>query len=173
MEDIKIIGEIWKTIKWSPDFKISNYGRIKSYKQDKVNGILLKLRADRNGYITIQLPNIYTGKIKHTGVHRLVAEAFIPNPENKSQVNHIDENKENNYYKNLEWMTSKENINHGTHNERSAKSRGKRVRCVETGEIYYSTCQASKELNIIRASISKACNGIYETAGGFHWELVD
>lgn len=85
--------EIWKTIEWSPDFKISNYGRLKSYQKDKVNGRLIKLTPNPFGYIQVNLYNIHTKKIKRTGVHRLVAEVFIPNPENKPQVNHIDEGK--------------------------------------------------------------------------------
>lgn len=139
--------EIWKKIDWSPDYEISNYGRIKSYKHDKINGKLRKLRPDpKRGYVTIRLPNIYTGQYKRTGIHRLVAESFIPNPDNKEQVNHIDENKANNYFKNLEWTTSKENCNHGTRNERLGESQReyarqtyKKARCIETGEVYYST----------------------------------
>lgn len=166
--------EIWKRIEWSPDFEISNYGRIKSYKRDKINGILLKLRVDHKGYITIQLPNIYTEKHKRTGVHRLVAEAFIPNPENKPEVNHIDENKENNYYKNLNWMTSKENANHGTRNKRvsnsNLKSLGKPVKCIETGKIYHSIAEAIRQTGL--KDIYKACSGQKESAGGFHWEYA-
>ena len=72
------------------------------------------------GYLVVKLckNNIRSNK----KIHRLVAQAFIPNPENKPQVNHIDEDKTNNMVSNLEWMTAKENTNHGTRNERSGKS---------------------------------------------------
>lgn len=165
--------EIWKRIEWSPDYEVSNYGRVKSYKYDKINGRLKKLTQRKTGYITVQLPNIQTGKKKFTGVHRLVAEAFIPNHENKGDVNHIDEDKSNNHVDNLEWMTRKENINYGTARKRGAIARSKKIKCVETGKIYSSLKEAKEETGLYSSSISMACKGHQKTAGGYHWQYVD
>lgn len=83
------------------------------------------------GYLYV---NLYTGRKRATKrVHRLVAEAFVSNPENKPQVNHIDEDKENNTAENLEWVTCKENCNHGTRNKRMAEAQGKPVVQYTTG----------------------------------------
>lgn len=164
--------EIWKRIEWSPDYEISSYGRLKSYKRDKTNGKLIKLTPRKTGYITVQIDDIRTGKIKLTGVHRLVAEAFIPNPENKGDVNHIDENKSNNHVDNLEWMTRKENINYGTHNEQVSEFRKKKIECIELNKIFDSLTQASKELGISGSNISRVCNGKRSQAGGFRWRYI-
>lgn len=171
--------EIWKIIEWSPDFEISNYGRVKSYKQDKINGKIIKATVERGKYLSVQLPNIYTGKIKHAGVHRLVAEAFIPNPENKPQVNHIDENPSNNRLDNLEWATTKENCNHGTRSKRSGEARRgqpkpslqKRVRCVDTDEIFSSLKEDMEKTGA--GNINKVCKGKRKTSGGCKWEYVN
>ena len=100
--------EIWKDIEnFENLYKISNYGRVKSLrKQVKI----LKARIDKKGYnhYAIRKDN----KIYEKKAHRLVAQAFIPNPENKPQVNHLDGNKLHNYYKNLEWCTNGENQIH-------------------------------------------------------------
>ena len=171
-EEINMKEEIWKEIDWSPGYFISNYGRLKSFKIDKINGKLIKLTPHPNtGYPCAQLFNINTGKIKNTGIHRLVAEAFIPNPENKPCVNHINENKENNHVSNLEWATYKENNNHGTRTKRAARSRGKKVRCIETGEIYYNASDAHRQTGI--GHVGDVCRGNRQIAGGFHWEYVD
>lgn len=112
--------------------------------------------------------------VKTYRVHRLVAEAFIPNSDNLPQVNHKDENKLNNSVENLEWCSSKYNLNYGTRKIRFSKSRGKSVKCVETGEIYQSARDASRKTNIYQSSISRCCNGDYgfKTAGGYHWEYA-
>ena len=164
--------EIWKDIPSFPGYQVSNLGRLKSYKEDKINGKLFKLSPDlRTGYIVVKLYNTHTGKRETRGIHRLVAEAFVPNPENKPQVNHIDEDKSNNRVDNLEWVTAKENSNHGTRNKRIAKTKGKKVKCVETGEVYYSTLEAKRQTGI--ANTGAAASGIYSHAGGFHWEYAD
>lgn len=164
--------EIWKTVEWSPNFKISNFGRLKSYQRDKINGKLIKLtpRKSRCNYIEVSLYDIKLEKIRRISIHRLVAEAFIPNPENKPHVNHIDENKLNNRSDNLEWVTEKENMNHGTRNKRISKKLIKPVKCIETGEVYSSLTEAYQKTGI--SHIGDVCNGNRKRAGKLHWKWV-
>ena len=113
--------EIWKDIEgFEGLYKVSNLGRIKSlnYRCTKKEK-LLKHGSDKDGYLNVKLCK--EGKVKSRSVHRLVAQAFIPNPDNKPEVNHKDEDKTNNKVENLEWVTSKENINYGTRTERCSK----------------------------------------------------
>lgn len=93
-------------------YAITSCGKVWSYKNKR----FIIPRPNEKGYLRIKLYK--NGSYKTFGVHRLVAEAYIPNPENKEQVNHKDENKSNNCVNNLEWMTNKENANYGTRNER-------------------------------------------------------
>ena len=107
--------EQWKDL---PDtdsyYQISTHGRIRSWKNGswgrRNNPKIMKLGYCRRGYIRYKF-NINGNKTNYS-VHRLVAEAFIPNTDNKPQVNHIDGNKENNHVSNLEWVTNQENIDH-------------------------------------------------------------
>lgn len=112
------------------------------------------------------------GHRKQFRVHRLVAEAYIPNPENKPQINHKDENKINNHVSNLEWVTAKENVNYGTHNERMAKTRSKAVYCVELDRVFESQKEAAAELGLYGGNISSCCNGRTKTSGGYHWRFA-
>lgn len=97
-----------------PNYKISNYGRIISYVIHK-NGKLMGRPKDENGYYRNCFISIYGKKLFL--IHRLVAMAFIKNPDGKQQVNHKDGNKINNYYKNLEWATQTENMRHAFKNK--------------------------------------------------------
>ena len=107
--------EIWKDIKgYEGKYKISNLGHIlmlgaysdgRKYKQG-----LKKTRVDKGGYEYVNLTN-WEGKVETVKIHRLVAEAFIPNPENKPCIDHIDCNRTNNNVDNLRWVTYKENAN--------------------------------------------------------------
>ena len=118
--------EEWKDIAgYEGLYQVSSLGRVKSLsRRDRLNRVIqekiLKPRSDKKGYLMV---NLYKeSKRKSYKVHRLVAQAFILNPENKPQVNHKDEDKTNNRVDNLEWATAKENVNYGTRNERVAKS---------------------------------------------------
>lgn len=99
-------NEIWESIKDYPNYKISNYGKVFSLNKNR----LLKTRDNGNGYLYVDL--YCKNKSKRFYIHRLVASFFIPNLENKKEVNHIDGNKYNNCSSNLEWCTSSENNKH-------------------------------------------------------------
>lgn len=99
--------EIWKNIKgYEGLYQVSNLGEIKSFKLNKER--ILKKMETHKGYICVDLS--FKGKKRRVPVHRIVAEAFIPNPENKKQVDHIDENKLNNKTSNIRWLTNRENV---------------------------------------------------------------
>ena len=113
---------------------------------------------------------------KHRYIHRLVAEAFIPNPYNLPQVNHKDENKSNNSVENLEWCDISYNIKYGTGIERRLNTRfGDRyvVINLDTGDIYQTPKEASIVTGIHNDSISRVCKGKSKTAGGYRWRYLN
>lgn len=117
----------WKLIEgFDGIYSVSNYGEVRNNKTGK----LMKQRKNETGYLRINLTK--NGKPKCMRVHRLVAQAFIPNPENKLQVNHIDFNRENNCVSNLEWVTNKENTQYSVCNRKLPGQRKKRNN--KTGE---------------------------------------
>lgn len=138
-------------------------------------GHTLKPSLGANGYYRVNLCK--NGKAKMVYIHRLVAETFIPNPNNYNEVNHIDENKANNAIENLEWVNHKANINHATCIQRRASTNtaryGRPVLCVETGQIYASTTAIQNELGYSKGTIWLACNGGLKTAYGYHWAYVN
>ena len=137
----------------------------------KRTGKQMKPETIKNGYKRLSLV-ADNGKRKHTLVHRLVAEAFAPNVESKPFVNHIDEDTSNNSSVNLEWVTFKENVNHGTCQERRAEKLMKRVRNVETGEVFDSIKAAAETLNVNGTHIGSVCGKRNRTSGGYHWEYI-
>lgn len=119
--------EIWKpVVGYEGLYEVSSYGRVRSLdRYDRMNrfceGRILKLCANRLGYLKAGLCS--NDKKKQYLVHRLVAEAFIPNPNNLPIINHKDENPSNNNVDNLEWCTAKYNSNYGTRNDRIRATR--------------------------------------------------
>ena len=146
-------------------YAITKNGNVWSYKSKKY----LKPTLAR-GYQKVALYK--DGKKKDLYIHRLVAEAYIPNPEKKPQVNHLDENKLNNSVSNLEWATAKENSNYGTRTERSNKKRSKPVYCVELDRVFDGISQAARELDLNKKHICDCCKGRYKTHGGYHWQYA-
>lgn len=124
--------EVWKSFGYE-DYEVSNFGNVKSYKYDKVNGKLMKPYKNTKGYLQIDLS--LDGRKRqnrvHLAVHRLVANAFIPNPDNLPQVNHKDEDKTNNHVDNLEWCTNEYNARYGTKSKRVAQKRRKQIYSVD------------------------------------------
>ena len=148
-------------------YAITEDGRVWSY----ITKRYLKQMNDKDGYLQV---NLYKNRQCNTKkVHRLVADAYLDNPENKPQVNHKDENPKNNNVNNLEWATNEENQNHGNHNLNMGKSKSKSVRCIETGIVYYGAKEAERQTEINQSSISRCCKGKQKTAMGYHWEYVE
>lgn len=112
--------EQWKTIEGFEDYEISTFGRVKSHKY--MRDSILKPRVTHDGYVWYSLSKHGKGHTKRA--NRLVAEAFIPNPENKKTVNHIDGDKTNNHVDNLEWATLNEQMQHAYKNGLKKPVRG-------------------------------------------------
>lgn len=173
--------EIWKDISnYEGLYQVSNLGNIKSldryvnYKIKDTKRLIKsqnkKLTLNKKGYLKVTL--FKNGKGETREVQRLVAEAFIPNPENKPQVNHINGNKTNNNIENLEWCTCKENTLH------SLYVLGKKIKQVKQYDLngnylntFSSIKEAEKETNVYSCAISNVIHGRRKKAGGFIWKL--
>lgn len=180
------IMEIWKKIDNFPNYMISNLGRVKSlnYRGNTKKEVLLTPYKNNEGYLGLNLWN--NGKCKHYTIHRLVAQAFISNPENKPFIDHINTIRNDNRVENLRWVTSKENRNNPLtlYKIRGDKSchygkfgilnNNHRIILQYTEDGVFikewgSTMDIHRELGIDNSSISKCCRGKYKTAGGFIW----
>ena len=164
--------EIWKDINGTNDkYKVSSYGRVKN----KETGSVLKQSRNNVGYLYV----VINGKSE--AVHRLVCEAFIPNPEHKPEVNHLDEDKENNKSGNLSWVTHAENCNYGTRDARRVmntdhvKKAEKLMVAVVAKNVngkeylFKSIADASLETHVAKESISRCINHKRKTAGDYVW----
>lgn len=163
--------EIWKPIKdYEGLYEVSNFGKVKSIPR---NGTIketkiLKQYIDRYGYLYVALSKNDSQKKKK--VHRLVAEAFIPNPENKPEVNHKWGIKTDNRASELEWATTSENLKHAIENKlRKTRNVVQYNRDGELIKKWSSSKEASKALNIDDSSIYKCCKGKRKTVGGYIW----
>jgi hypothetical protein len=167
--DNKYKDEIWKNIpenliNETKEYKISNYGRIKS----PINRIT-EGHNNKNGYLDFKISN------KGYNLHRLVAKVFIENLDNKEQVNHIDGNKKNNHINNLEWCTNQENQIHKVKSGLSGTTRKIIQYDLNMKKIkqFDSQKEAANELNVCYASISKVCRAAQKSTGGFIFKYLE
>ena len=185
--------EIWKDIKgYEGIYQVSNMGKVKSLKRTINNSTtyggkatikerILKPKKDKDGYEAVGLNK--DGKRKDFRVHRLVADAFIPNPNNYPIVNHKDEVKDNNVVSNLEWCTVRYNNTYGTTCERRVASNMygkkfcKKIRCTTTDEVFDSIKEASEHYGFSRSNFSHAMKknkpcGKLADGTPLYWEYV-
>lgn len=177
--------EVWKPIKDFPDYEVSNLGNVRSVDRYRmctngcyrlVKGKMLKphINRKRGGYIYVTLSD----RSKHhtLKLHRLVAEAFIPNPENKPCINHLDFNKANNTVANLEWTTAKENSEWNVSHGKQARPCEKKVVAIDphTGKTmtFRSTKDAERN-GYDRAAIWRVITGEYKTHKGLIWQYAN
>lgn len=161
--------EFWKDIEgYEGLYQVSNLGRVRSLRRN----IIMKNQIARNGYVRVLLRNNNIPKLYF--VHRLVANAFISNPDNLPQVNHKDENKANNCASNLEWCTPKYNYNYGTVNKRRARSLSKKVLQFKPDGTFIkeweSIIDIQRNLGFYQSNISRCCRNIRKSAHGYIWK---
>lgn len=160
--------EKWKKIvQLQNRYEISNQGRIRNATTLKV----LKTQISNSGYLRVAIRK--EGKSKQYSIHRLVAQYFVPNPLNKPEVNHKDENRLNNKADNLEWVTQKENVNYGTGIARQRSKLFKPVIQLDTHgnflAIYSSLKDAAKATGCSSPHICRVAQGKRKTTGGYKW----
>lgn len=177
--------EVWKDVKgYDGLYQVSNLGRIKSVRKNMILSPFINTRGRYQARFKVK------GKIARPFIHRLVAEAFIPNPNNLPEINHKDENKLNNNVSNLEWCTTKYNSNYGTRNKRIGESNRKngtydrqakeRSYIINQYDLngnfikqWKSATEIQRSIGYLKSNILRCCHGKTKTAYGYKWSIVN
>jgi hypothetical protein len=155
-----VIEKNGKTYDFTGYYEVSNYGKVRNIK----TGRILKQTTTKDGYKKVQLQRSVDGVVnRNFRVHRLVATAFVPNPNNLPEVNHINHIRDCNIYTNLEWVTRQENIDDS--------SVCRKVICLETEQVFATVREAEKWLG--KKGIYDCCRGKAKTIGGYHWQYYN
>ena len=167
----------WVEVNGFPNYDVSSNGIVMSRRTGK----RLYQTTTKCGYLQVHLWN--NGKCRNTLVHRLVAEAFVPNPERKPQVNHKNGDKTDNRAENLEWVTASENQHHRYDNLGKKKTTWnvvaandvcrKPVFCIETGEIFRSITDGARSMGKNASMLSEHLHGKADSFCGKHWRFVN
>ena len=183
--------EQWKDIEgYDGIYQVSNLGRVRSLDRTYIRkngmphtskGCVMSLYDSKDGYKAIRL-RTPEGR-KTFRVHRLVAQAFIENPDNLPLINHKDENKKNNIVDNLEWCSNEYNINYGTTIQRLSdkhKNHPNLSKPIEQYSMdghfinsYPSAAEAERQTGILAVNIASCCKGIYSQSGGYVWKYKE
>jgi len=160
----------WKPIKgYEKQYQINEIGEVKNQR-----GHILSPHSDKDGYFRVDLYK--HNERKKFGVHQLVARNFVSGNFEGAVVNHKDENKRNNHFSNLEWISAKENTNYGLGIRRRSITQGKRVAQMDQDgmiiAVFASTADAEKSTGVHHTHVSMAANGKVKTAKGFRWKYV-
>lgn len=169
--DINIEQEQWKLV-GIKNYEVSNFGRMRNTKYGATY-ILKTSTNNTKGYERIGL--MVTDKLQKTfSVHRLVALAFISNPNNKREVNHKDECKTNNHYSNLEWVTPSENVRHSIITWQNKSKKRKVGQYTLDGVLLqeYPSLISTETFGYESTSICRCCQGIFKTSQGFLWKYL-
>lgn len=168
----------WREVNGNDNYIVSDAGSVRRVGSDVDHSV-----RDSKGYLTVDL---YKDSKRSTcRVHRLVAEAFVPNPDDKPHVNHKDGNKHNNRATNLEWVTRKENCKHAWENGLAKPSygmlgkknpnggrKGRPIRIIETGDVYNTLKECEEAIGGNNRHINDCLCGRQKTHRGYHFEYV-
>lgn len=165
--------EVWKDINgYEGLYMVSNMGNVKSLNYSRTGKErVLNTEVRKDGYLMVTLCK--DGKTKGYTVHRLVAKAFISNPNGYPVVNHKDCNPLNNRSDNLEWCTYSYNNTYNDRHLKAAEKLSRPIYCIELNKVFPSIIEAFRQTGVDYRHLSDVCKGKRKSAGGYHWQYAE